>query len=531
MEHIGFLSYVPPPAWLAVALSRAAGAAASGSSPYETPDEAAAVDPAQVDARLELLRMLVADLQYLRGLSHAEFWSHAVYDESLHALLDSYLQHAPRSFDRGSRSGGGGGGAAATTAVDEATLTRAVRLEQELAREVFVVFARLATPRESPTAFISEAVYADLLYENWIFDMAKLVDLASIYAASNAARLAEMVRSIFALQPKYLEDLADSACTAVQILGMVVNRCDQYTTTLQCGPAVGAAAAALAASGAAAGSARSSAPSAAKIAEARRNGLDTARYAADIAASLGAFLGVFPPAGRALVQAGLLPALSELFAALQPMLADLVERFAPARGAGSWERDLAARCRHHVLRLGRLLVQHLVDAAVARDEPQASQPLADQAFMALEKLRTDDGDRAPPRRFLPALFALQHGQAFAVRLQTTAQERGLDVLVSLIVSVFLAVVVSGLRDGSSKLLTAVFHFLYFLFFLCCAPTGLPSRRGRSSVRGGAGASGRGGKQGPGLRAGRRLCSGCWKRRQRAGRRAARETGQHQGLAA
>ncbi len=50
---------------------------------------------------------------------------------------------------------------------------------------VLRIFYRLSLTKESEEHYFSLAYYQKLVYDNWIFDMAKLVDLAAIYGKSN----------------------------------------------------------------------------------------------------------------------------------------------------------------------------------------------------------------------------------------------------------------------------------------------------------------------------------------------------------
>jgi activating signal cointegrator complex subunit 2 len=50
---------------------------------------------------------------------------------------------------------------------------------------VLKLYYRLSLPKESEENYLSLPFYNKIVYDNWIFDMAKLVDLAAIYGKSN----------------------------------------------------------------------------------------------------------------------------------------------------------------------------------------------------------------------------------------------------------------------------------------------------------------------------------------------------------
>jgi hypothetical protein len=52
---------------------------------------------------------------------------------------------------------------------------------------VLRTFFRLSLTIESDDEYLSIAFYSKIVYDNWIFDMAKLIDLAAVYGKSNAS--------------------------------------------------------------------------------------------------------------------------------------------------------------------------------------------------------------------------------------------------------------------------------------------------------------------------------------------------------
>uniref|UniRef100_A0A8B9K9M9 Activating signal cointegrator 1 complex subunit 2 n=1 Tax=Astyanax mexicanus TaxID=7994 RepID=A0A8B9K9M9_ASTMX len=129
---------------------------------YQPPPEDAS--PAQVEEFLEHAQFISEDLEWLLALPHDKFWCQVVFDESLQKCLDSYLRNAPRGTDCASLS--------SSPAVAE--------MQRSLHRSVFMVFLRMATHKESKDNFITPAVFGEIIYDNFLFDIPKILDLCDL---------------------------------------------------------------------------------------------------------------------------------------------------------------------------------------------------------------------------------------------------------------------------------------------------------------------------------------------------------------
>jgi len=77
-----------------------------------------------------------------------------------------------------------------------------------LHRLFFLTCLRSSTHHESPTSFIDGKVFGDILYENYIFDIPRLMDICVVYGhGSDSALVTKMIGNIFLQQPKYNDDL------------------------------------------------------------------------------------------------------------------------------------------------------------------------------------------------------------------------------------------------------------------------------------------------------------------------------------
>ena len=107
-------------------------------------------------------------MHWLLRLPHHKFWSQVIYDETLQKCLDSYLRYAPRSFDK-----------------DLDLTGEFADRHKNVHKMVFLVCLRLSTHKESKDHFISPAVFGQLLYDNFLFDVPKLMDIAVLYGGDN----------------------------------------------------------------------------------------------------------------------------------------------------------------------------------------------------------------------------------------------------------------------------------------------------------------------------------------------------------
>ena len=64
---------------------------------------------------------------------------------------------------------------------------------------------------------ITPKVFGEILYENFILDMPKIMDLCVLYGAANGPLVSKMIANIFTEQPRYLDDLATVVPTVLQV--------------------------------------------------------------------------------------------------------------------------------------------------------------------------------------------------------------------------------------------------------------------------------------------------------------------------
>lgn len=175
--------------------------------PYKPPPEDSS--PAEVEEFLEQGRFILEDLEWLLALPHDKFWCQVVFDESLQRCLDSYLRHAPRGLDLAALP--------SSPAVAE--------MQRSIHRVVFLTFLRMATHKESKDNFFTPAVFGEIIYENFLFDIPKILDLCVLFGKGNSQLLHKMIENIFTQQPSYYSDLDETVPTVLQVFDSVLDKC------------------------------------------------------------------------------------------------------------------------------------------------------------------------------------------------------------------------------------------------------------------------------------------------------------------
>ncbi|XP_068017938.1 activating signal cointegrator 1 complex subunit 2 isoform X1 [Melanerpes formicivorus] len=165
-------------------------------------------EPALVEEFLERAKFIADDLSWLLALPHEKFWCQVIFDETLQKCLDSYLCHAPRKFD--------------------ASLGWQPEVEEMqscLHRSVFLTFLRMATHKESKDHFITPSVFGEIIYNNFLFDIPKILDLCVLFGKGNAPLLQKMIGNIFTQQPSYFSDLDETLPTVLQVFNNILHKC------------------------------------------------------------------------------------------------------------------------------------------------------------------------------------------------------------------------------------------------------------------------------------------------------------------
>ncbi|KAM9178885.1 activating signal cointegrator 1 complex subunit 2 isoform 2-T3 [Mergus octosetaceus] len=165
-------------------------------------------DPALVEEFLERAKFIADDLDWLLALPHDKFWCQVIFDETLQRCLDSYLCHAPRKFD---------------VLLD--CHPEVNDMQKRLHRSVFLTFLRMSTHKESKDHFITPSVFGEIIYNNFLFDIPKILDLCVLFGKGNGPLLQKMIENIFTQQPSYFGDLDETLPTVLQVFNNILHKC------------------------------------------------------------------------------------------------------------------------------------------------------------------------------------------------------------------------------------------------------------------------------------------------------------------
>eukprot|EP00210_Caulerpa_lentillifera_P007070 g6763.t1 len=164
-----------------------------------------------------VMEALSEDLALVLRLTDNDFWKLVSTETSLLTSLDSFLRFRRRGFDE----------------VVESSV-----IAKTLEQRVLLVFLRLVTVPEKFDAS-NRQKQADRIYDNWIIDIPKLLDLCCLYREQSPLILQELLTRTFNLQPKYLYDLKDMVSTLAENLTIFEDRCKEALVQVEQGDEMG----------------------------------------------------------------------------------------------------------------------------------------------------------------------------------------------------------------------------------------------------------------------------------------------------
>ncbi|RWS12012.1 hypothetical protein B4U79_05707, partial [Dinothrombium tinctorium] len=130
------------------------------------------------------------------------FWSTVIHRKEFHEMLDSYLSYTPKFFN-----------------LHLIFLTDQIKETlSEIHKLVFRIFLRLSNYKESKKDRFTPEVFSQIIYENNVFDIPKLMEICSLYTNVNPPMnqmLAEMIERVFNCNKAYSEDLQSSVMTVI----------------------------------------------------------------------------------------------------------------------------------------------------------------------------------------------------------------------------------------------------------------------------------------------------------------------------
>ncbi|KAG7220482.1 hypothetical protein INR49_018201 [Caranx melampygus] len=177
--------------------------------PYKPPAEDGS--PAEVEEFLEYARFILEDLEWLLALPHDKFWCQ-LSAEARHKSEEKVPGLVPASRPRG---------------LDLAALPSSpavAEMQRSIHRMVFLTFLRMATHKESKDNFFTPDVFGEIIYENFLFDIPKILDL-DIFKVTSCVNFHVLSENIFTQQPSYYSDLDETVPTVLQVFDSVLDKC------------------------------------------------------------------------------------------------------------------------------------------------------------------------------------------------------------------------------------------------------------------------------------------------------------------
>ena len=108
-----------------------------------------------------------------------------MFDRTLLTTFGRLLKRLPRPHDR-------------SYAYQDEQISKTLK---EIMSLTFRVVLRMSTYKESKQDFMSPEFFSRIIYENFIFDIPKLLDICSIFIRANRRLVEKLVGSLFKIQP------------------------------------------------------------------------------------------------------------------------------------------------------------------------------------------------------------------------------------------------------------------------------------------------------------------------------------------
>ena len=70
-----------------------------------------------------------------------------------------------------------------------------------------------------------EKTFGDIIYNHFLFDITRLMDLCALYHTCNQPLLAKMIDNVFKRQPRYHDDLKSALNSVLKLLEDVTVEC------------------------------------------------------------------------------------------------------------------------------------------------------------------------------------------------------------------------------------------------------------------------------------------------------------------
>lgn len=178
-------------------------------------------DKLELDEFLHFTRNINRDLEYLLHLKFTHFWGMISKVAEISKFIDEFLQsmrkhndifklqHVTQYYTNPSFFSNS----------EDKQLHDEIRGSiNKMLDIVLKLYFRMSMHQESDEEYFSVGFYAKMIYDNWIFDMAKLIDIPAIYGRSNPETVQKMLLNVFDSEKRLVQDFKDTFDLMVGLL-------------------------------------------------------------------------------------------------------------------------------------------------------------------------------------------------------------------------------------------------------------------------------------------------------------------------
>jgi len=165
------------------------------------PDKQEAELSGALETWLNQSRRIDQDLGWLLRLPCHIFWSQICFDQTLHRWLGDTMENFPRDHDQ-----------------DSSWSETIIKANNSILHKLFLVHVRLCTHKESAQDFFTPEYWGEMLYEKFILELPRILDICVLFSSRNRNITSKMVSNVFKHQPQYNNDLLECVMTICSAL-------------------------------------------------------------------------------------------------------------------------------------------------------------------------------------------------------------------------------------------------------------------------------------------------------------------------
>ncbi|CDW72771.1 UNKNOWN [Stylonychia lemnae] len=181
-------------------------------------------------------RLINRDLEFILNLRFTHFWSVIIKLPEILRFLDEFLQNVRKYNDIYKVQFIEFTEKQSQNEVDQNEPKQGLNINQQIKESmskmlylVLRIFYRLSVYQESEEVQFTLPFYSRLVYDNWVFDMAKVIDIAAVYGKSNQDIVHKIINNIFENDKRYVEDFKE----AVDSLFKLIKKTFKEYSTIQ----------------------------------------------------------------------------------------------------------------------------------------------------------------------------------------------------------------------------------------------------------------------------------------------------------